>query len=252
MEGCCGGMIKFYLFITNFAVFAGGIASMGLGIFALVDSDSLKDFIEVIDSDLDVNLFGLAGGLIVGVSLVIAAIAFFGCCGALKESRCLLGIYMLILLCLFGGMIAGAVLASKSNGLDVVKDPMYKSLSAYDPANSATGDNEKAWNTMQDSFKCCGVEGFVDWQNNNTNFANETKVPASCCSAAHGISEDLSQQCQKTPEDDRFSTKLPGCYGEFQSFVQDHSRVILAVAGTTIGVMVLSFLLSFYMVCNID
>ena len=58
---------------------------------------------------------------------------------------------MLILLCLFGGMIAGAVLASKSNGLDVVKDPMYKSLSAYDPANSATGDNEKAWNTMQDS-----------------------------------------------------------------------------------------------------
>ena len=78
----------------------------------------------------------------------------------------------------------------------------------------------------------------MDWQNNNTNFANETKVPASCCSAAHGISEDLSQQCQKTPEDDRFSTKLPGCYGEFQSFVQDHSRVILAVAGTTIGVMV--------------
>ena len=57
---------------------------MGLGIFALVDSDSLKDFIEVIDSDLNVNLFGLAGGLIVGVSLVIAAIAFFGCCGALK------------------------------------------------------------------------------------------------------------------------------------------------------------------------
>ena len=60
---------------------------------------------------------------------------------------------MLILICLFGGMIAGAVLASKSNGLDVVKDPMYKSLSAYDPANSATGDNEKAWNAMQDSVR---------------------------------------------------------------------------------------------------
>ena len=57
---------------------------MGLGIYALVDSDSLKDFIHIIDSDLDVNLFGLAGGLIVGVSLIIAAIAFFGCCGAVK------------------------------------------------------------------------------------------------------------------------------------------------------------------------
>ena len=87
-------------------------------------------------------------------------------------------------------------------------------------------------------FKCCGVEGFVDWQNNNTHFASETQVPASCCSAAHGISESLSKQCQSTPEDDRFSAKLPGCYGEFQTFVQDHAKVILAVAGTTIGVMV--------------
>ena len=61
---------------------------MGLGIYALVDSDSLKDFIHIIDSDLDVNLFGLAGGLIVGVSLIIAAIAFFGCCGAVKVRMC--------------------------------------------------------------------------------------------------------------------------------------------------------------------
>ena len=61
---------------------------MGLGIYALVDSDSLKDFIHIIDSDLDVNLFGLAGGLIVGVSLIIAAIAFFGCCGAVKVRIC--------------------------------------------------------------------------------------------------------------------------------------------------------------------
>ena len=65
----------------------------------------------------------------------------------------MLGIYMLILLGLFGAMIAGAVLAAKSNGLEVVKDPMYKSLSAYDPANSDSGDNEKAWNAMQDSVR---------------------------------------------------------------------------------------------------
>ena len=83
-------MVKLYLTSdltptsNDWKVFAGGIASMGLGIYALVDSDSLKDFIHIIDSDLDVNLFGLAGGLIVGVSLIIAAIAFFGCCGAVK------------------------------------------------------------------------------------------------------------------------------------------------------------------------
>ena len=88
-------------------------------------------------------------------------------------------------------------------------------------------------------FKCCGVEGFVDWQNNNTHYANATtKVPPSCCSEAHGISDAQSQKCQETPEDDKFSSKLPGCYGEFQTFVEDHAKVILAVAGTTIGVMV--------------
>ena len=189
---------------------------MGLGIYALVDSDSLKDFIHIIDSDLDVNLFGLAGGLIVGVSLIIAAIAFFGCCGAVKvriclesiahfsllrliisvcnnclpqESRCLLGIYMLILLGLFGAMIAGAVLAAKSNGLEVVKDPMYKSLSAYDPANSDSGDNEKAWNAMQDSVRkiVCDCDRlsseFSEWC---TQVERSAKVDAPGCVNAAG------------------------------------------------------------------
>ena len=77
----CGPTTKFCVE----KVFAGGIMSMGLGIFALADSNSLKDFIGVIDSDLDINLFA-AGGIIVGASLVIAGIAFFGCCGAAKVS----------------------------------------------------------------------------------------------------------------------------------------------------------------------
>ena len=57
---------------------------------------------------------------------------------------------MAILLCLFGAMIAGAVLASKSGvGLEAVKAPMEASLAAYDPAKSASGDGEKAWGAVQ-------------------------------------------------------------------------------------------------------
>ena len=80
-------MLTDYEIVCVEKVFAGGIISMGLGIFALVDSDSLKDFIDVIGSDLDVDLFGLAGGLIVGASLIVAGIAFFGCWGAVKVSH---------------------------------------------------------------------------------------------------------------------------------------------------------------------
>ena len=147
---------------------------------------------------------------------------------------------MVILLCLFGAMIAAAVLANKSSGLEVVKEPMDASLKAYDPAKSASGELEKAWTAMQDSFKCCGVEAFAEWQSSNAHFADPDgdKVPASCCSSAHGVSENLLKECQKNPGDDRFADKMPGCYVKFQSFIRDHSRIILAVAGTTIGVMV--------------
>jgi hypothetical protein len=63
-------------------------------------------------------------------------------------TRCLLGIYMLILMVLFAGMITGAVFAGKSDGLEVIKAPMLTSLKSYDP--STLEDNtEQAWDGMQ-------------------------------------------------------------------------------------------------------
>jgi hypothetical protein len=68
-------------------IFFLGLTALSLGIWALVDSDALKEFIGVIDEDFSINIFGLAAFVIIFVSLAITGIAFFGCCGAIKESR---------------------------------------------------------------------------------------------------------------------------------------------------------------------
>ncbi len=124
--------------------------ALGLGIFAIVDSDTLKDFINVIGASdaVSVDIFSLAAFVIIFVSLCVVAIAFFGCCGAVKESRCLLGIYLLILAAIFAGMIAAAVFAGKSDGITALKKPMMDSLERYDPAQ-ADQPEESSWDAMQ-------------------------------------------------------------------------------------------------------
>jgi hypothetical protein len=49
MDNCCCSMNKYLLFFANFIFFIVGLIALGLGIFALVDGESLGDFLEVID-----------------------------------------------------------------------------------------------------------------------------------------------------------------------------------------------------------
>ena len=51
---------------------------------------------------------------------------------------------------------------------------------------SATNDITSNWNSVQNKFTCCGVDGFEDWVNlSNGSFPTEKgyKVPQACCEA---------------------------------------------------------------------
>uniref|UniRef100_A0A1I8F4M2 Tetraspanin n=1 Tax=Macrostomum lignano TaxID=282301 RepID=A0A1I8F4M2_9PLAT len=89
--GCSTSLAKMILFIFNVAFFIFGIASLGLGIWVAVNKNDLFRFINLVDSQrsgdrgwLRSDWPGTVHPLLVG---------FCGCCGAMKESKCLLMIY---------------------------------------------------------------------------------------------------------------------------------------------------------------
>uniref|UniRef100_A0A672YVM5 Tetraspanin n=1 Tax=Sphaeramia orbicularis TaxID=375764 RepID=A0A672YVM5_9TELE len=110
------------------------------------------------------NLLLVAGG-------ITMVTGFLGCLGALKEQRCLLFMFFVILLLLVLTEVALAlVLHIFHDKLDSkAQDELKEGMKIY---NSEPG-LKKSW----DNFKCCGVTNKTDWYE----VLNGT-LPSSCCS----------------------------------------------------------------------
>merc|ERR1711970_1554610 len=114
MEGCLGNVVKYLLFTTNFLVLVLSCAVFGVSIWFLADSPSFMDLFkkveDILGTDASIGVSTAAAILLLVISIFVIVVAFFGCCGAYKENRCMLGTYFAIVLVAFVVMIVGAVL----------------------------------------------------------------------------------------------------------------------------------------------
>merc|ERR1712126_642527 len=140
-EGCVPNFVKYNLFLTNFIVFILGIVTLGFGIWILVDKPSFLDLFtdaqDILDehkvdtSGFDLGVYASAPVILIVVAVIVSLIAFFGCFGALKESKCLLITYFVILLAIFITAIVGAVLIFQGNFENEIKEPLEESIKYY-------------------------------------------------------------------------------------------------------------------------
>ena len=173
MDGFLANVIKYLLFATNFAVFVSilqfypeflkltqklqvvGCAVLGIGIYALVDGADLVDIVESADADVNLKVFTSAAIILIVVSVFVVILTFFGCCGAIKESKCMLGTYFTLILAMFVVMIVGAVIGY-SQSMDEVRGAVEKSMDKFKDNVDAEGVSKEekaitnAWNTLQE------------------------------------------------------------------------------------------------------
>jgi hypothetical protein len=82
--GCSTTVVKYLVFFFNLVFAIAGAGLLALGILLKLKNDDIQNFIP------DKYHLGLPPILLIAIGSVIFVTAFFGCCGAIKESTCML------------------------------------------------------------------------------------------------------------------------------------------------------------------
>ena len=89
MENCCESLVKYFMVFFNILFILAGCVLIGFGAWSQVDAKDYLNFLG--DNYVNTPIFlMIVGG-------VIFVVAFMGCCGAWKESKCLIYTYAFFL-----------------------------------------------------------------------------------------------------------------------------------------------------------
>jgi len=264
MEGCVANLLRYILIGTNLVVFIASCIVLGFGIYAVADSASLMKLINMAElpdaAAPKIDSFITAAYLFIVIAVFAMILAFFGCCGAWKESRCMLSTYFAMVLVLLVLVIVGAIMGFTVS-LNEIKKPLEVTMAKYKEDTTTATEDEKIittlWDQKQEAFRCCGTtmnkaNDYISWEKNttttsSTNFptSDRYRVPKSCCAQ---FESDQVTDCQKNPFNDKFN--VTGCFEKFEQKLMDH-RTDFVIAGVVLCViMFINMLGSFYMCTN--
>lgn len=247
----CDNLLKTFLFITNLLIFILSCVVLGLGIWILVDSPSLVQILE--QNNVSVPIYSSAVIIFIVVASAAILISFLGCCGAYKESRCMLATYFFLVLGLLILITVGTVIGM-SEGIGSLTAPLKDTLYMYDTTSNRVDVKQitELWDQVQEDFHCCGVESAYDWKENPRYSGEEyiedsgailmgVKVPKSCCATAQD-----KARCQVTPSS-KNGAYIVGCFELLADDISTHQNLVGGVAIAIIVIMGLDLLIAFYM-----
>uniref|UniRef100_A0A8D0B8Y1 Tetraspanin-2 n=1 Tax=Salvator merianae TaxID=96440 RepID=A0A8D0B8Y1_SALMN len=208
-----GGMrcVKFLLFIFNFIFWLAGSAVVAFGLWLRFGS-VVRDLTT---EETSPEYFYMGLYVLIGAGVLMMTVGFFGCCGAARESQCLLGAFFTCLLVIFAAEVTAGVFAflGKKVAVEEVQS-IYKE--AYDNYVNDAGKSNKTLIQYHDALQCCGKE------------ENDAAVKPTC-------PRDIEQP--------------PSCLVEIETVIDTNLRLVgivgIGIAGITVSIditMLCSFL----------
>jgi len=217
------GVIKYLLFIFNFIFVLCGLAILVIGVLIQIGNQYYSKHIE----DIANNVKFPAITLIV-VGSVIFLIAFLGCCGAIRESHCMMVTFACLLLAILILQVAVAIfvfVSAKNSGEIDIKNAYTLNLFNHYKNNSEEKD---IVDTIQNALTCCGVEGPRDFDS-----ILGIGIPSSCCGKKESTC-DL-QSAYKT-----------GCAEALEDFVKN---ALVIMGGIALGIAAVELIGIIFALC---
>ncbi|KAM4597566.1 leukocyte surface antigen CD53-like [Polymixia lowei] len=226
MTQSCLKCLKYTMAMVNLLFFIFGTVVLGFGVYMMMNMSNMASLMPALASVTLANIL-----LIIGI--IITCVSFLGFFGSMKENRCLLiTFFILLFLMMLVELTVACVLLVYEKKIDDIieselKEGLAKSQSWRKSVNSSASDD---WDFIQTKFKCCGVKNVSDWMDN---------VPASCCSTT---------PCQES--NSQYWTK--GCYTEAKTWFQENflSTGIILIMLCVIEVLGMCFALTLF--CHIS
>uniref|UniRef100_A0A8C9P4X4 Tetraspanin n=1 Tax=Spermophilus dauricus TaxID=99837 RepID=A0A8C9P4X4_SPEDA len=168
MEGDCLSCMKYLMFVFNFFIFLGGTCLLGVGIWVMVDPTGFR---EVVAAN---PLLFTGAYVLLAMGGLLFLLGFLGCCGAVRENKCLL----LFVSSPSSHVTVGAL------GRELTREFFTKELTKHYQGDNDTDVFSATWNSVMITFGCCGVNGPEDFK-----FASiyqmlaqdREEVPEACC-----------------------------------------------------------------------
>jgi len=205
--------VKYLLFIFNFVFFVTGGIILGVGIWVKVKYEHYFLFVG--------NQFISSPILLIIVGTIITVIAFFGCCGAIKENHCMIVTFAVLLGIIFILELAAGIAAYvlRKDLEETITKAMEDGIKNYD--NPDAIDVKRTWDAIQHDLHCCGTNSSDSWL---AKYPNGT-VPDSCCK------ESDHPGCGRTPRTEAINEE--GC---LKKFFNMSNKTAYIVGGVGVGI----------------
>lgn len=148
--------VKMLLFAFNVVFMLSGFAAVGSGIWMLFDPGRFDKF-------LGSYQFLYPASILIASGLFVMFVSFCGCCGAIKENKCMLGTYFTMLLLIFCAEVAAGVLGFLFQRR--IDSEVQTQANIIIKEKYGTGDRELdyAVDLLQEKLRCCGAVSKDDY-----------------------------------------------------------------------------------------
>ncbi|XP_075433603.1 tetraspanin-1-like isoform X2 [Ascaphus truei] len=233
----CFSILKLMMFVFNGIIFVGGAAVMGIGIWVKVDGGS---FLKILGSAAPQLLQVVnVGYLCIAIGGFLILMGFLGCCGAVKESRCMLMLFFIIILIIFIAEVAGAVVVLAFSSVSQIFIEYLGNIAVKFLREDFGHQQEltAVWNTTMHELKCCGFNGFSDF-NNSTFYRERNSYPSVCCGNI--------DPCRAA------NINSEGCFRAFEHFLAHNARIVGGIALGICGLELAAMTVALVMFCHIS
>ncbi|XP_075408891.1 tetraspanin-8 [Tenrec ecaudatus] len=182
------GCLKYSMFIFNSLFWLCGTVILGVAIWVRT-TKSDHEFISHGESYSSVP-----ANLLIAVGSITMILGFLGCCGAIKESRCLLILFfiglLLILILQVAAGVVGVILKPQMER--ELNQTLHEDINLLRETSESAVKYQTTLAELEETLKCCGlINGASDWGPNFQKYSKYctcSDVMNSSCETYSGVS----------------------------------------------------------------
>ncbi|KAJ8968170.1 hypothetical protein NQ314_002427 [Rhamnusium bicolor] len=199
------------------------LAGLALVVVGIMYKLNIKEVTGILPGD-----FGLAPILSIIIGAIVFVTAFLGCCGAVKESTCMLTTYAIILLTIFIIQVAiGVYVFLQIKNTNDFRAKIRQNVQTTFDQRFKNAEANETMQVTQKYLQCCGVDGPEDY--------GGSPIPLSCC-------QNSERQCPSLNND----VFHEGCAVKLFNVLQNSSQVI---GGVAIGIAAIEIIGAIFGLC---